>query len=404
MSVKTNPYFFAVHLLLSACLFSQSLSQTQSKDFSSEIAVARQEVIETHDFKIRNLDLGTVTLGKNRFTATVKNRTKSPLMIGLDLATQPGLWLRRRFQNQFVFEIKPREEKQIEAVYEFLRMTPEAYLSVSFGIPIQKAAGAVEIKGVFFEKRYYVGKGNKAVDYTPSNFNRYETEHLEIYCYKGSLAEKEISSIKQMRESAFREISDLLQVSYDRKIRLVFYPDGETKKRDIGHTGDGYAFANNIVEVYNEQTKLDPFHELAHILAGKLGSPPAMFNEGFAVYISEKLGADALKYLGSPGKTIDRTAGEYLRDGKLIALEELLRFTEIGSEQSKWQISYPEAASAVKFLIESYGLPKFRQAYQRTKNSDEADGVRKNAQVLREIYGKPLSEIEREWLNRIGGP
>jgi len=240
--MKSNAVFLAVALLIFGSVSPQSFSQTQSKDFSSEIASVRREAIETHDFKIKNLDVGMPTLGKNKFTATAKNKTKFPLVIGLDLATQPGLWLRRRFQNQFFFQMSPKEEKQIEASYEFLRMTEEAYLSVGFGMATTKAPDAFQIKDFFFQKRYYLGKGNKAVDYTPSSFNKYDSEHFEIYCYKGSLAEKELSGITQQRESAFREISDLLQVQYDRKIRLVFYPDGETKKREIGHQGDGYAY------------------------------------------------------------------------------------------------------------------------------------------------------------------
>jgi hypothetical protein len=398
MNSKTNLYFLTAVLL--CCSTIQSFSQTTSKNYSSEITAARRQVIETHQFKIKKLDLGLVSLGENRFTALVKNKTKSPLVIGLDLATQPGLWVRKRFQQQFIFQINPGEEKQIEATYKFRSMTPEAYLSVGFGIPILKGGGDFEIKDFIFEKRYYVGRGNKSIDYDGSNFKKYETEHFEIYYYKGSLAEREINEIVRGRESAFREISDLLGIKYDRKIRLVFYPDAETKKKEIGHIGDGYAFSNNIVEVYNEKTKLDPFHELAHILAGKLGDPPAMFNEGFAVYVSEKLGSDALRYLGSPGKTIDVVTGVHYREGKLFKLEELLRFTEIGSEESKPEISYPEAASVVKYLVETYGLQKFRQLYQQAKNSSRAAEGLKNKEILKEIYGKPLSEIEQEWLNK----
>ena len=399
MNVKISWYSGLALLLFGS--IAQCFGQTPAKNFTSELVAARRQVIKTHDFEIKRLDLGLVSPRDNKFTAIVKNKTKSTLTIGLDLATQPGLWLRRRFQKQFVFEIRPNEQKQIEATYEFSRLTPEASLLVRFGIPALKANGSYEIKDVFFEKRYYVGEGNKAVDYDGSNFNKYETEHFDIYCYKGSLAERELATIKHLRESAYRQISDLLQVNYDRKIRLVFYPDGETKKQEIGHQGDGYAFANNIVEVYNEQIRLDPFHELTHILASKLGNPPAIFNEGFAVYMSERLGADALKYLGSPGKTIDRTTQEYLRDGKLINLEELIKFTEIGSEKSNWRISYPEAASFVKYLIETYGIEKFRKAYQQTKSSDDANEVRKNADILMRIYGKPLAEIEREWLAKL---
>src|SRR5262249_1333907 len=151
----------------------------------------------------------------------------------------------------------------------------------------------------------------------------------------------------------------------------------------------------------NERTKLDPFHELTHILAGKLGNPPAILNEGLAVYISERLGADALKYLGSPGKTVDRAAQDLVKDGKLIRLEELIGFTEIGSEKSQPSISYAVAASFVKYLIETYGAPKFRETFQKTQNSNAPNDVLRNAEILRQIYGRPLSNIEIEWLNKI---
>ena len=138
--------------------------------------------------------------------------------------------------------------------------------------------------------------------------------------------------------------------------------------------------------------------------ASKLGDPPAIFNEGLAVYISEKLGADALKYLGSPRKTVDQAAELFVKDGKLIKLEELIKFTEIGSEKSKPPTSYAEAASFVKYLIETYGAQKFRETYQKTQNSDESNDVLKNSEVLREIYGKPLSDIEVDWLHKIATP
>jgi hypothetical protein len=58
----------------------------------------------------------------------------------------------------------------------------------------------------------------------------------------------------------------LLGVRSDLKIRLFFFPD-EQMKGETGHQGTGWAFGNNIIEVYNEKTKLDPYHETAHILA-----------------------------------------------------------------------------------------------------------------------------------------
>jgi len=43
---------------------------------------------------------------------------------------------------------------------------------------------------------------------------------------------------------------------------------------------------------------------VAHIIAGQLGYPLVLFNEGFATYSSERFGADALQYLALPGKKL----------------------------------------------------------------------------------------------------
>jgi len=346
------------------------------------------------------MGLGNVSVGENQFTALIKNKTDVPLSIGLDLRTTTGLWIRRSWQNQYAFQLGPQEETFIEANYNFFHISPETWLRVRFGIPSIQNGGVIEIKNILFEKKYFVGKGNKSADRDTSQFVINESDHFKIYCYRGSLAEKDIKKIINQRESGFRVISELLGVTYPGKIRLVFYPDAETKKDETGSMGDGYAFSNNIVEIYNEQTKLDPFHEVAHIIAGQLGEPPALFNEGFAVYASEKSGADALKYLGSPGKTIDEAVESHRHDGQFIPFDSLITYTDIGPTESKPVISYPEGASIVKYLYEVYGREKFLKVYKTLQNSDEPDVVMKNKEILKQVYGKSISELEKEWLKK----
>jgi len=196
----------------------------------------------------------------------------------------------------------------------------------------------------------------------------------------------------------FQKISATMGVVYSRPIRIFFFPDEASKKNATGHSGTGWAFDNNIVEVYNEKSKMDPYHELTHIIAGQLGDPPAALNEGLAVYMSESLGADALKELGSPGKTVDEATAAGRNQGQFIPLETLLTFTDIGSEESSPQVSYPEAASLVKFLINTYGLEKFRLAYSSLKNADDPQGVDSNRHTFKRVYGASPQEIERAWL------
>jgi hypothetical protein len=377
------------------------LGFAQTPDYLSELAAARQEVIETDTLTIQKLDLGKVHPGKNRFTALVNNKTNKVVTLGLDLRTEPSVWP-SGWQAQFLFLVWPAWERKIEAEYEFSHLSPEGSLRVSFFFPQVTADGVTQMGPFFFRKKYFVGKRNKAVDYDLSqHFQEHDSEHFRIYFFPSSLAARDLAAITEKRESAFRKISELLGITYPEPIRLFFFPDAETKRRETGHTGAGWAFGNNIVEIYNKKTKLDPYHELTHILAGRLGDPPALFNEGFAVYVSELTGADALKYLGSPGKKVDEAVAA-LRDGReFIPLDKLLAFTEIGPEESRSAVSYPEAASFVKFLIATYGLEKFRQAYKSLENRSDAETIQKNRQTLREVYGKLPSELEPEWLNSL---
>jgi hypothetical protein len=384
-------------------LLSSAFGIGQTRDYLSEVAAARQEVIQTEALTIQKLDLGEPHPGKNHFSASVKNKTDKILTLGLDLRAEPGVWP-YGWQVESLFLVWPQGEKQIEAEYEFNHLTPEATLRVRFFFPEVAAGGVTQIGAPFFQKKYFMGKGNRAVDYDPSQrFQEYSSEHFRIYYFPASIAARDHNSIAAQREAAFRKISELLGLADPDPVRLFLFPDGETKEHDTGHMGVGWAFDRTIVEVYNEQMKLDPYHELTHILAGRLGEPPALFNEGLAVYVSELLGADALKTLGSPGMKVDEAVVAHRKAGKFIPLERLFAFTDIGTDETQPTISYPEAASFVKFLIAKFQLEKFRQAYKSLENSDDPATVHKNQQTFRDIFGKLPSELEPGWLNNLGG-
>jgi hypothetical protein len=223
------------------------------------------------------------------------------------------------------------------------------------------------------------------------------TDHFDIYYSKGSTAEKEIDRIAQQKEQGYRQICTFLGADSDIRICMVFFEDGRTKQRQTGHQGAGWAYGNTIVEIYNEQQRLDPYHETTHILMGPVGSPPALFNEGFAVYMSERLGAPALESLSGGQAKVHQRAKELKGKGDWIELRELLGYTEIGSRASRPPVAYPEAASFVKFLIDSYGKDKFLQTYRTLRNSG-AQAVRDaNVKKLEEIYGTPLQTLQQRW-------
>jgi len=71
---------------------------------------------ETNTILIKNLDLGTVQRGLNKFSPVVVNKTESLVTLVLDLRADPGLWLCKS-QRQFVYLLYPKQEQVLSAEY-----------------------------------------------------------------------------------------------------------------------------------------------------------------------------------------------------------------------------------------------------------------------------------------------
>ncbi|MHC4428242.1 MAG: hypothetical protein ACYS0D_06515 [Planctomycetota bacterium] len=240
-------------------------------------------------------------------------------------------------------------------------------------------------------------------DRLPGEMERRRTEHLEIYYEPDSTAAREIEAIAATRERGYLEISKLIGSTAHPQVRLFLFEDPRSKWLATGHRGAGLATGATLVEVYNETTKLDPYHELTHILMGPFGTPPAVFNEGFAVYVSERLGARALEHLGGGHSSLDQRSRDVLENGDWIPLPELLSYTEIGSARSRPTIAYPQAGSFVKFLVERYGLDAFLEAYRTLRNPGDETDQHENRRRLREITQSPLTDLEAAWIESLPG-
>ncbi|MCP4613547.1 MAG: hypothetical protein GY845_33065 [Planctomycetes bacterium] len=247
-----------------------------------------------------------------------------------------------------------------------------------------------------FMKRGEHGGGGWQARLLPK-MRKQTTKHFDIFCFKDSTAENDIEEIAEQRDRGFREICRFLGKNSDMRIRMILFEDGVTKYSVTGHEGAGWATGNMVVEIYNEKQKLDPYHETAHILMRSYGSPPALFNEGFATYISERLGSSALANMGGGNSPIYERVRELSGKGELIPLEELLTYTEIGSGKTNPPIAYPEAASFVKFLIEIYGKERFLKAYGTLRNSNDKATQQQNVKSLEKIYNKSLDELKIQW-------
>jgi len=221
------------------------------------------------------------------------------------------------------------------------------------------------------------------------------TPHYDIYYEEGSTAGSRMDEIAELRESGYERIAHLLDYGGEARISLIFFEDFETKVMETGHAGGGWAFDRIMVEVYNEERQGDPHHETVHVLAAERGNPPAMLNEGLAVYMSEQLGNPALRTLGGETATVYERVRGLEQQGDWIPLEELLTYGNIGSNRA--EVEYAEAGAFVKFLVEQYGLETFFEIYGSLQRSDDEAVQSQNRERLEQITGRSLGELDREW-------
>lgn len=226
------------------------------------------------------------------------------------------------------------------------------------------------------------------------------TSHFDFYCYADSYVALAIEDIAMTREEGYKKICQYLDLEAGQRISTFFFDDPATKAIETGHRGKGAAFDTTIIEVYNKDMQANPYHETVHILAGKLGYPPALFNEGFAEYMEILLsGKDSIGLNEALEKQIIGLRGS----DEWIPILELLTYTDIPGN-SPAHVSYPEAAAFVKFLTESYGKQRFIESFRELHNPVQEAIHNQNIRKLEKIYGKPLEALIDEFHRFYGIP
>jgi hypothetical protein len=349
--------------------------------------------------EVRDVRFGTVRLGENRFEIALRNLSETTVIALLDLRAAPGMWLLPPAQQQFSREFAPGEEGVLAGTFEFRRLSPEATLRVALGVGEPRAGGYLGFSRIDFRRVYEVGATSPDAFDPAAYFTIGTFGPLEIYAWRGSLAERVLDTIAAERLAAVAAIEQLLGVAAPERIRLVFYPDEARKLDQTGHQGRGWAWGTTLVEVYSEDVQLDPYHELVHVLANALGSPPPLLNEGLAVYASELLGADALRLLGFPGTPVHRAVCGLGNGTGYISLADLLALDNIGSDAERAPREYAQAASFVKYLVERHGLERFRDAYRALRGDA---GHEENLRRIHGVYGLTLDQLEAEWWKEVG--
>lgn len=219
------------------------------------------------------------------------------------------------------------------------------------------------------------------MDIFPPHWLTKETAHFVFYYLKHPKLKKveleeKFRPLIEKREAAYDIISKYLSVQLKNKINFYFFPSREAGAELLGGLAPNQALPG-IYTIFSrmEQT---PGHELAHVLSFYMGK---RFTNSYA-FLSEGLAC----HLDQTGWDYHRSAKKLLGEKKLVPFKKIA--DSIDFKKADSEITYPQCGSFVKFLIDTYGLEKFKKLWV----------VRKNIQnEFQKIYRGSLGVVEAKW-------
>jgi len=223
-----------------------------------------------------------------------------------------------------------------------------------------------------------------------TNWLKTESMHYFIYYRPGSPASENIEKICKELDSCFSDVLNQLQVNFTAKVHYYLYNSRDDIKRNTRR--DYYGFAPEEFEcaaqIYaSKSAKLDA-HETVHVIVyNTIGVSKLDFlEEGFAEAIAHAHDEESAGKLSLHEQTEMLLYWDKLFSSEILANNN--RFREIS--YSKGSDLYTECGSFVRYLIDQYGLDKFKFLLPRASE----DNYKK---VFQEIYGKSIDDFEKEW-------
>ncbi|EQB62628.1 MAG: Tetratricopeptide repeat protein [candidate division Zixibacteria bacterium RBG-1] len=230
-------------------------------------------------------------------------------------------------------------------------------------------------------------KGNKVVEESldctenPLDTTLWKTDnsiHFYFTYMKNSLADYFWNSNKSYLENEYERYKEILGFTPAGKLNY-FYCSCPINQV-VWDSGSFYALnlaKNSIYGIYNQNHK-DISHPGLNLFLYYYywGYAPKFIAEGAAGYYT-------LNHF---------IAGKLKKKKKLYPLKSLIWARDYNRKNR--EIAYWQSASLVRYIIETYGAPKFREFYQEVHEFNFET-------VLQKHYNKSLAEIESDWLKFI---
>ncbi len=211
-----------------------------------------------------------------------------------------------------------------------------------------------------------------------------ESDHFVIIYPKEQVEQKDAERLAQVHEFYFDKLARELRVIPRRKIQSFLYASAEQKARLIG------AGRTNIakpwlwqIHMNLEDVERSLKHELVHVLAADFGFPILRIGLNSGLIEGLAVAVERVEY----DESIHRLASMVYGIGMDPDIQSL--FSVTGFMKAHPGVSYTLAGSFCRFLIDRYGLRRFKRLYR------SAD--------FKTYYGKELPQLVEEWQRFLNG-
>jgi len=219
-----------------------------------------------------------------------------------------------------------------------------------------------------------------------------ETEHFEIIYPPDQDWSKDIGVISQLHEYYYSQLKRELKHSGDIKIRSYIFRN-EDEKQELTGAGRTQIAKPWLYEIYLTPIGLTDSklkHEISHIFVGSLIDSPLGLYGRFRGIIPNMAVVEGISVALEPETNIlslHQKAAILLKKDKLPHFDNLFNISKFYSYSGS--ISYSTSGSFIRYLIDNYGVEKFKQILKY----EEFDRV----------YGKGITEVEREYREFLKG-
>jgi hypothetical protein len=213
----------------------------------------------------------------------------------------------------------------------------------------------------------------KYSDHPAFQWHTATTDHFTIYYEANSATVPRLDGIKKSIEASRTSVLGLIQVKEFPDRIHVFLVDSRPRMKDLmgaEQFGGAIAKIRVVFAVVNATNNGCSTHEFCHVIASATwGKPERWIDEAFASFSDERW------------RNRDMLAARLAAQGRLLPLrtlaDDFLKHPE--------GVTYIESASFLGFVIERYGMEKFKDVWKGGFKS------------LSKVLGRSVPDLEAEW-------